>query len=61
MGTAWAVETGLNAASHMMGWGAATGGGTDSDAYAVKTVAPRKYPAARSLAGVLRRRPGSAR
>ena len=32
VGTAWAVEGGLNAASHMMGWGAATGGGTDSDA-----------------------------
>ena len=32
MGTAWAIEGGLNAASHMMGWGAATGGGTDSDA-----------------------------
>ena len=31
-GTAWAIEGGLNAASHMMGWGAATGGGTDSDA-----------------------------
>ena len=25
-------EGGLNVASHMMGWGAATGGGTDSDA-----------------------------
>ena len=32
VGTAWAMEGGLNAASHMMGWGAATGGGTDSDA-----------------------------
>ena len=32
VGTAWALEGGLNAASHMMGWGAATGGGTDSDA-----------------------------
>ena len=32
VGTAWAIEGGLNAASHMMGWGAATGGGTDSDA-----------------------------
>ena len=31
-GTAWAIEGGLNAASHLMGWGAATGGGTDSDA-----------------------------
>ena len=27
-----AIEGGLNAASHLMGWGAATGGGTDSDA-----------------------------
>ena len=32
IGTAWAIEGGLNAASHLMGWGAATGGGTDSDA-----------------------------
>ena len=32
VGTAWAIEGGLNAASHLMGWGAATGGGTDSDA-----------------------------
>ena len=32
VGTAWALEGGLNAASHLMGWGAATGGGTDSDA-----------------------------
>ena len=32
VGTAWAIEGGLNAASHMMGWGAAAGGGTDSDA-----------------------------
>ena len=32
VGTAWAIEGGLNAASHMMGWGDATGGGTDSDA-----------------------------
>ena len=32
MGTAWAIDTGLNAASQMMCWGAATGGGTDSDA-----------------------------
>ena len=31
-GAAWAIEGGLNAASHLMGWGAATGGGTDSDA-----------------------------
>ena len=31
VGTAWAIEGGLNAASHLMGWGAATGGGTDSD------------------------------
>ena len=30
VGTAWAIEGGLNAASHLMG--AATGGGTDSDA-----------------------------
>ena len=30
VGTAWALEGGLNAASHLMGWGA--GGGTDSDA-----------------------------
>ena len=30
VGTAWAIEGGLNAASHL--WGAATGGGTDSDA-----------------------------
>ena len=32
VGTAWAIEGGLNAASQFMGWGAATGGGTDSDA-----------------------------
>ena len=32
VGTAWAIEGGLNAASRLMGWGAATGGGTDSDA-----------------------------
>ena len=32
VGTASALEGGLNAASHLMGWGAATGGGTDSDA-----------------------------
>ena len=32
VGTAWAIGGGLNAASHLMGWGAATGGGTDSDA-----------------------------
>ena len=32
VGTAWAIEGGLNAASHLMGWGAATRGGTDSDA-----------------------------
>ena len=32
VGTAWAIEGGLNAASHLMGWGAATGSGTDSDA-----------------------------
>ena len=32
VGTAWAIDTGLNAASQMMCWGAATGGGTDSDA-----------------------------
>ena len=32
VGTAWAIEGGLNAASHLLGWGAATGGGTDSDA-----------------------------
>ena len=32
VGTAWAIEGGLNAASHLMGWGTATGGGTDSDA-----------------------------
>ena len=30
VGTAWAIESGLNAAAHM--WGATTGGGTDSDA-----------------------------
>ena len=30
--TAWAIEGGVNAASHMLGWGAETGGGTDSDA-----------------------------
>ena len=30
VGTAWAIEGGLNAAAHM--WGATTGGGTDSDA-----------------------------
>ena len=28
--TAWAIDTGLNAASNMMGWGAATGGGNAS-------------------------------
>ena len=28
----WAIEGGVNAASHMLGWGAETGGGTDSDA-----------------------------
>ena len=32
VGTAWAIEGGLNAASHLMSWGAAMGGGTDSDA-----------------------------
>ena len=32
VGTACTIEGGLNAASHLMGWGAATGGGTDSDA-----------------------------
>ena len=32
VGTAWAIEGGLNAASRLMGWGAATRGGTDSDA-----------------------------
>ena len=32
VGTAWAIEGGLNAASALAGWGAATGGGTDSDA-----------------------------
>ncbi|CAE7942158.1 unnamed protein product, partial [Symbiodinium necroappetens] len=32
VGTAWAIEGGVTAASHMLGWGAATGGGTDSDA-----------------------------
>ena len=32
VGTAWAIEKGVNAASHMLGWGAETGGGTDSDA-----------------------------
>ena len=32
VGTAWAIEGGLNAASALTGWGAATGGGTDSDA-----------------------------
>ena len=31
-GTVGAATGGLNAASHLMGWGAATGGGTDSDA-----------------------------
>ena len=30
--SAWAIEGGVNAASHMLGWGAETGGGTDSDA-----------------------------
>ena len=30
VGTAWAIEGGLNVAAHM--WGATTGGGTDSDA-----------------------------
>ena len=30
VGTAWAIEGGLNAAAHV--WGATTGGGTDSDA-----------------------------
>ena len=32
VGTARVIEGGLHAASHLMGWGAATGGGTDSDA-----------------------------
>ena len=32
VGTAWAMEGGVNAASHLLGWGAETGGGTDSDA-----------------------------
>ena len=32
VGTAWAIEAGVTAASHMLGWGAETGGGTDSDA-----------------------------
>ena len=32
VGTAWTIERELNAASHLMGWGAATGGGTDSHA-----------------------------
>ena len=32
VGTAWVMEGGVNAASHMLGWGAETGGGTDSDA-----------------------------
>ena len=32
VGTAWAIEGGVTAASHMLGWGAETGGGTDSDA-----------------------------
>ena len=32
VGTAWAMEGGVTAASHMLGWGAETGGGTDSDA-----------------------------
>ena len=32
VGTAWAIEGGVNAASHLLGWGAETGGGTDSDA-----------------------------
>ena len=32
VGTAWAIEGGVNAASRMLGWGAETGGGTDSDA-----------------------------
>ena len=32
VGTAWGIEGGVNAASHMLGWGAETGGGTDSDA-----------------------------
>ena len=30
VGTAWAIEGGVNAASHMLDWGAETGGGTDS-------------------------------
>ena len=32
VGTAWAIEGGVTAASHMLGWDAETGGGTDSDA-----------------------------
>ena len=32
VGTVWAIEGGVNAASHLLGWGAETGGGTDSDA-----------------------------
>ena len=31
VGTAWAIEGGLTAASHLMGWGGAAGSGTDSD------------------------------
>ena len=32
VGTAWAIQAGVNAASHLLGCGAETGGGTDSDA-----------------------------
>ena len=31
MGTAWAIEGGLNAASHLMDFAGGAGGGTDSD------------------------------
>ena len=31
VGTAWAIEGGLNAASHLMGFAGGVGGGTDSD------------------------------
>ena len=31
VGTAWAIEGGLNAASHLMGFAGGAGGGTDSD------------------------------
>ena len=52
VGTAWAIEGGLNAASHLMGWGAATGGGTDSDA-SRPSIGPRTSRMACKKAGAV--------